>query len=468
MTNSSIAIIGGGPGGLMTCHRLQQLTPHPIDVSIYEAAPRVGGKVLTRQFSAAPVRYEAGAAELYDYSALGLDPLRELVSELGLDTFPMRGEAVIMDGRVLRTANDLRNAYGEETVRELKRFSRIARNAISPDEYYESDWKADAEDPLARASFRALLNRIRDPHARRFIEVAVHSDLATEPHRTSAAYGLQNWLMNEDGYMSLYGIRGGNQRLTDELALRLDATLHTNHRVTRVRPTADNRFELTVAGPNGTSRAFADHVVVALPVNWLHGIVWDHPVLEAAVQRHHKHFDHPAHYLRVSALFRTPIWRKHIADSYFMHDAFGGCCLYDESDRDGTAGHGVLGWLLGGEAAATNSNRTDEELIQAVLDSWPAMLGNARREFLEAKVTRWVGSVNALPGGRTALPPETRHCPEPVVFPEFYFVGDYLFDSTLNGVMDSAEWVAEEIVEAIAPAVRANVGAAAEPLVFSG
>jgi protoporphyrinogen oxidase len=457
----SIAIIGGGPGGLMTARRLQQLTPEPLQVDIYEAASEVGGKVLTRRFSTVPVSYEAGAAELYDYSAVGADPLRELVSELGLETFPMRGDAVILDGRVIRSAAGL----GDAAHRELKRFSRFAREAISPAEYYESDWKADLDDPLARASFRALLGKLKNPLARRYIETAVHSDLATEPHRTSASYGLQNWLMNEPGYMGLYGIRGGNQRLVRELARTLDASIYTRHRVTRIRPTSGNRFELIIERQNETIRRTADEAVVALPVNWIRGIEYDHPVLDAAVMKHHRRFDHPANYLRVSALFRTPFWRKHIADSYFMHDAFGGCCLYDESEREGTQGHGVIGWLIGGEAAATHANLSDDELARTVLDAWPAMLGDARAEFLEAKVTRWIGSVNALPGGRAPLPPEQRHCPEPTAFPNFHFVGDYLFDSTLNGVMDSAEWVAEDIVEALAPPAAEMLHISANPLV---
>src|ERR1700759_2662883 len=89
MNKQRIAIIGGGPGGLMTAYRLQQRTAYPCDVTIYEATGRLGGKVVTNQFQSAPVRYEAGAAELYDYSRLGPDPLRELIDELGLKTREM-------------------------------------------------------------------------------------------------------------------------------------------------------------------------------------------------------------------------------------------------------------------------------------------------------------------------------------------------------------------------------------------
>ncbi len=42
-----------------------------------------------------------------------------------------------------------------------------------------------------------------------------------------------------------------------------------------------------------------------------------------------------------------------------MLDAFGGCCVYDESSRGEDGPYGVLGWLLGGEAALTFSNFED-------------------------------------------------------------------------------------------------------------
>ncbi len=38
---------------------------------------------------------------------------------------------------------------------------------------------------------------------------------------------------------------------------------------------------------------------------------------------------------------------------------------------------------------------------------------------------------------------ESRHRPEPLQHPNLLVVGDYLFDSTLNGVLDSADFAAE-------------------------
>lgn len=82
--NWTVGIVGGGPGGLLTAYFLQKLASEPISATLFEASPRLGGKILTRRFSHAAATYEAGAAELYDYSPVGEDSLRELVAELGI------------------------------------------------------------------------------------------------------------------------------------------------------------------------------------------------------------------------------------------------------------------------------------------------------------------------------------------------------------------------------------------------
>jgi hypothetical protein len=62
-------------------------------------------------------------------------------------------------------------------------------------------------------------------------------------------------------------------------------------------------------------------------------------------------------------------------------------------------------------------------------------------------VQRWAGAVNALPGGFPAREPDSRHQPEPKDHPGLFVMGDYLFDSTINGVLDSADTVTDWIVE---------------------
>ena len=72
-----LAIVGGGPGGLMSAWYLKRKLGDLCRVTIYEASDRLGGKIVTRKFDSAPAMYEAGVAEIYDYSMTGPDPLRE-------------------------------------------------------------------------------------------------------------------------------------------------------------------------------------------------------------------------------------------------------------------------------------------------------------------------------------------------------------------------------------------------------
>jgi monoamine oxidase len=447
MESARIAIIGGGPGGLMTTHLLNQRAGTACKITIFEASHRLGGKIRSAVFNTAPVAYEAGAAELYDYSKVGPDPLAELVQKLGLKRRPMHGRTVVIGDRILKTDQDVRREFGEATHSALRAFGKKARSLISPAEYYESDWQADNADPLAKQTLAELLITVPDEMARKIISVSIHSDLATEPHHTNAAYGLQNYLMNEPGYMSLYTIDGGIERIVHELTKRIDANIQLGRRVARVEKTTQKTYRVFSNHRGETAVEEFDFVVVALPNNWIPAIDWGNEKLNRAMSRHHEHYDHPAHYLRVSVLFEKPFWREQIAESYFMSDAFGGCCVYDETSRVDGATFGVLGWLLAGEAALSMNNLDDATIIEQVVDSLPATLRDGRKLMLEGHIHRWAGSVNGLPAGYPAREPDSRHVPELEDHDDLFVVGDYLFDSTLNGVMDSADTVAEWLVE---------------------
>jgi len=432
----------------MTAYQLQQRCSVPFEATLYEASSRLGGKILTKQFSSAPVAYEAGAAELYDYSHIGEDPLRALIDKLGLSVMPMSGTSVVVQDRVLRDLDDVGRVYGEPARQALLEFDAHARQWMSPQEYYDSDWRESNADPMATRTFYDVLAQVPHEAARRYLRTLVHSDLATEPHRTSASYGLQNYLMNDDRYMRLYTIEGGIERLPQELAARVDARILLREPVLRVERAEDGTLRVFSHRHGKISAEEYDFVVVALPNACIPLIEWGGDTLGEAMHRHCVHYDYPAHYLRVSVLFREIFWEQTFKDSYMMLDAFGGCCLYDESSRNGCRSAGVLGWLLAGDAAMIAGNHTDEQLIRRVIDSLPSALQRGRELFVEGQVHRWIGSVNGLPGGSQALDMESRHIPEPAQ-PNLFAVGDYLFDSTINGVLDSADFVAECLTEKI-------------------
>ncbi len=435
-----LAIVGGGPGGLMSAWHLKKKLGGLGRITIFEASDRLGGKIVTRKFDAAPAMYEAGVAEIYDYSMIGPDPLRELIQHLGLQTIPMDAEQVMLDGELLNDVDGMRRKFGPPTADAIEAFRKRCSELISPAEYYEGVGAHDNEHPWAFENCEELLDReVADPVAKRFFKVMARSDIATEPHNTNGLNALKNFVMDIDGYIGLYSIQNGNEQLIERLRAEIDADIQLNHRVLKVGKSEDGRYRLNMMNGKGPETREFDLVLMCLPHNWLTTVGWDGELLRRSMVKHVAYFDRPAHYLRVSVLFDAPFWGDQIPGAWFMSEAFGGCCVYVEGARHNVGSHGVLNWLIPGSDALAFANLTDQQLIDAALKTLPASLGDARAHFVEAKIHRWLSSVNAIPGGLPARDVITNHRPEPKEHPGLVVVGDYLFDSTLNGLLDSSD-----------------------------
>src|ERR1700753_3230022 len=207
-----LAIVGGGPGGLMSAWYLKKKLGELCRITIYEASDRVGGKIVTRKFDSAPAMYEAGVAEIYDYSMTGPDPLRELVQHFGLQTIPMDAEQVQLDGELLNDVSEMRRKYGARTAEAIEAFRKKCSEMVSPIEYYEGVGSHDNEHPWAYQTAEQVLDReVEDATAKRFFKAMARSDLATEPHNTNGLNALKNFVMDVDGYIRLYLIHKGNE-----------------------------------------------------------------------------------------------------------------------------------------------------------------------------------------------------------------------------------------------------------------
>jgi protoporphyrinogen oxidase len=116
-----IAIIGGGPGGLLTAYELENRCASMFEATLFEASHRIGGKIITRQFQSLPVLYEAGVAEFYGYAHFAPDPVYDLVKTLGLETVEMVGPAVILGDTILNDYTDIRQ-FGQASLEALEDF----------------------------------------------------------------------------------------------------------------------------------------------------------------------------------------------------------------------------------------------------------------------------------------------------------------------------------------------------------
>jgi protoporphyrinogen oxidase/SAM-dependent methyltransferase len=434
-----VGIIGGGPGGLMTAYLLDRKSSEKLKHKIFEASNRVGGKLLTKRFDCAPVTYEAGAAELYGYFNIGPDPLYNLIQSFGLATKEMFGPAIVIGEKILASPADIKRHFGGKTLSAIKDFQKRARKSISPLAYYDSGWPDDNKHPWASRSFDSVLAEVPDKQARRYLKVAVHSDLATEPPYTNALFGVENALMVDKDYVRLYSLEGGMERLTQVLKQNVSAEIALNCPVVRVKKNGFGTYNIYYRLRGDILSEEFDAVVVALPIGWIQGIEWTGKRLEEAMYKHNLYYDGTAHYLRISLLFGKPFWRQVISGSYFQSDAFGGCCIYSESTELREGSYGTLNWLLAGSEALLRSNLDDKVLIETALEALPKALSSGRALFLEGKVHRWAGAVNAPRVGYRVRGAKRRHLPEHKGHPGLFVVGDYLFDTTLNGLLDSAD-----------------------------
>jgi SAM-dependent methyltransferase len=323
---------------------------------------------------------------------------------------------------------------------------------MSPAQYYEGVGKEDNAHPWVNISCQDLLEKsVADETARKFFKIAARSDIASEPHLTNGLNGLKNFLMDLDGYIDLYSIVGGNEQIIHKLAEHnakdKNNKVELKTRVLRCGKAESGKYYLHVQkGGKTTIREF-DIVLFCLPHNWLGTVEFDGEALQKAMVRHVAHFDRPAHYLRVTLLFDKKVWEPHVKQSWWMSDTFGGCCVYVENARhDYKPGTGALGWLIAGSDALAYCNLSEQQLIDAALDSLPPSFGDARKHCVEGRVHRWLSSVNAIPGGVPARGARENHLPEPDEHPGLFVTGDYLYDSTLNGLLDSCDIASDLVV----------------------
>ena len=452
-----VAIVGGGPAGLFTAWNLARKTGTACKITILEATDRLGGKLDTRCFPGVGP-YEAGVAEIYDYSALGPDPLRELIEkDLDLKIKHIQGGACVLDGKLLHSIANLAEHFGAHTQNVAEAFRTKCANLLSPADFYTSAPADNNQHPWAKVTGQDILTaEVPDERARKYIRVMAHSDVAAPPHLTSGLTFLKNVLMDVEGYMDIFSVIGGNEQIVERLVDQFDAEVLLNSPVRSVEPLEDGTYRLE-AGSDGTQETFiADFVVLALPLTALSLIDWRSEHLQQALTQHIAHFDRPAHYVRATLLFERPFWRDHLSGAWWMIDAFDGCAVYDEGARNELGNYGALGFLVAGNAALWLANQSDEQIETLCLDALPPVLAYGRKLIVDRRIHRWMASVNAIPGGHPARTLVDNHRPDPTNLPGVFMIGDYIFDATLNGAFDSSDAATDMILSEILVRRRAN------------
>lgn len=259
----NVVVIGAGIAGLTTAYRLHQAG---IEVEVYEARNRVGGRILTA--SVCDHIAELGAKNIGDGGEA--KNLLHLIKELGLE---------VVKGQV-----NLKHSYFNEG--NLIPLQEI----LSQKHFQPESLKAQLKDLAQRSqNMREVLNGLFQEEDPLYKSIAVRlaayeggsieelSSLYTETlyHMLLGGIAAAHQNKGEENYINLSSIEGGNALLPEKIATILHQRLHLNQPLKRISRDRDS-YVLTF---QDHLQVKADILVLAMPCSVYEEINFEENIL---------------------------------------------------------------------------------------------------------------------------------------------------------------------------------------------
>jgi monoamine oxidase len=250
-----IIIVGAGLAGLSAAYELVRAG---LDVQVFEAQQRLGGRVYTVQLGAG--QYGDLGAEFVDENHTAF---KAYVAEFNLKLDP-----------ACQFPDDL---YWFFDGRLYNRKSLNNEQGVALDNLYTElqNLVDNQQDPLQTLD-EWLDERAISAFGRRIARLQAHSLFATDPELIGPGFfaypGVQ-------GSFNMR-VRHGSSSLVNALAQRLGKRVHTNSPVRRIQQT-DDTISVTVETENSAVEVMADIVLVTIPWSVLRHIPIEAPLVDA-------------------------------------------------------------------------------------------------------------------------------------------------------------------------------------------
>ena len=265
-----IAIVGGGIAGLNAAYKLKK-SGQP--ATIYEAAKRTGGRIYTVSDLLNPGLTTELGGEWVDSNH---EEMLALAEELGLEWLDIQaaGEETLVREAYYIDNSHHTEAQVVEAFRPLA--ERIKVDFDKTGKIVDFEHEGDAGE-LDRTSLADYLDKIgAQGWLRKLLNVAFVTEFGRECNEQSSLNLIS--MISTDltaGKMELFGdsderykVVGGNQRIVDELATRVQDQIQLEHQLVALTARGSG-YALTFESGGRTTEVTADFVILTLPFTML-------------------------------------------------------------------------------------------------------------------------------------------------------------------------------------------------------
>ncbi len=267
--SARVAIVGAGVAGLNAAYKLKKAG---IRADIYEASARSGGRMFTAKDLMGPGLTTELGGEFIDTNH---EETRALMKEFGLQLLDMRGPRM---GGVKHDAYFFngRHYTQREAIRAFAPIAKkIAADFDSTEDLVDFEHEGGGGE-LDRMSLAEYIEKIgATGWMKELLEVAFVTEYGLEAGEQSAL-NLVFLISTKPGTFEPFGdsderykVRGGNERIIDELAKRVSGQVQHRHRLQAIRERGAG-FRLTFDDANGSSNDVdCDAAIVTIPFTML-------------------------------------------------------------------------------------------------------------------------------------------------------------------------------------------------------
>lgn len=277
-----VAVIGAGIAGLTAAYRLAQAG---VDVRVYEAQPRIGGRMLSLRGRFPDGQVVELGGELIDTPH---EVIRALAHELEIplddlaETDPAIATETFYFGGAVRAERDVLEAFAPLAARISRDLASLGE---SPEITYRTPSGAGSLDRLSMAEYLD-----REPLPRWFrdlLDVAYTTEYGLEIGEQSAL-NLLLWISPSTDDFAIFGdsderyhVRGGNDLIPAALAERLGERIVLDSTLEAVTRRADGSLACAFREGSRTREVVAPRVLLTLPFTMLRQVRIDVPVSPA-------------------------------------------------------------------------------------------------------------------------------------------------------------------------------------------